>query len=182
MSRRARYALLVLTLYLTFCTVAGIFVADGTLHPARRPLTVEKDIATQNVAKELNASFVDVSISTEDAVTLRAWLIVPRHSNHDAVLLLHGLGDNRLGMTGYAQLLLATRRADASHYLHPQQIGGGGIGVVYDAADLKLGPPSRSEVPSPEQRKPHLYRPSATRVGHDCPACVRTIRLSSCSR
>jgi alpha-beta hydrolase superfamily lysophospholipase len=107
MSRRARYALLVLTLYLTFCTVAGIFVADGTLHPARRPLTVEEDIATQNVAKELNANFVDVSISTEDAVTLRAWLIVPRHPNHDAVLLLHGLGDNRLGVTSYAQLFLA---------------------------------------------------------------------------
>jgi pimeloyl-ACP methyl ester carboxylesterase len=31
----------------------------------------------------------------------------PHHSNGDAVLLLHGLGDNRVGMTGYAELFLA---------------------------------------------------------------------------
>jgi len=107
LSRRARYALFALVLYLTLCTIGGIYLADGTLHPARRPLTVEENIAVQNVAKELNTNFVDVSISTQDAITLRAWLIVPSHPNHDAVLLLHGLGDNRLGMTGYAQLFLA---------------------------------------------------------------------------
>jgi len=107
MSRRARYGLFAVVLYLTLCSVGGIYLADGTLHPARRPLTVEENIATQNIAKELNANFVDVSISTQDAVTLRAWLILPRHPNHDAVLLLHGLGDNRLGMTSYAQLFLA---------------------------------------------------------------------------
>jgi uncharacterized protein len=36
-----------------------------------------------------------------------AWLIQPQHGNGNAVILLHGLGDNRLGMIGYAQLLLA---------------------------------------------------------------------------
>jgi len=106
-SRPVRYALFAALLYLTFCTIAGIYLADGTLHPARRPLTVEENITVQNIAKELNTSVVDASISTPDAVTLRAWLIVPRHSNNNAVLLLHGLADNRLGMTGYAQLLLA---------------------------------------------------------------------------
>jgi pimeloyl-ACP methyl ester carboxylesterase len=107
LTRRARYSLLAIILYLTLCTIGGIYLADGTLHPARRSLTVEEDIATQNIARELNAIIVDVSISTHDAVTLRAWLILPRHPNHDAVLLLHGLGDNRLGMTSYAQLFLA---------------------------------------------------------------------------
>jgi uncharacterized protein len=107
LSRRSRYGLFALVLWLTLCTVGGIYLADGTLHPARRPLTVEENIAVQNVAKELNSNFVDVSISTQNAITLRAWLILPRHPNHDAVLLLHGLGDNRLGMTGYAQLFLA---------------------------------------------------------------------------
>lgn len=107
LSRRSRYGLFALVLYLMLCTVGGIYLADGTLHPARRPLTVEENIAVQNVAKELNTNIVDVSITTQDAITLRAWLILPRHPNHDAVLLLHGLGDNRLGMTGYAQLFLA---------------------------------------------------------------------------
>jgi len=36
----------------------------------------------------------------------RAWTIRPHHPNGEAVLLLHGLGDNRIGMTGYAQLLV----------------------------------------------------------------------------
>ena len=106
-TRRFRYALLLVTLYLTFCIIAGISLADATLHPARRPLTVEENIATQNLTKELHATIVDESISAQDAVTLRAWLIVPSNPNHDAVLLLHGLGDNRLGMTSYAQLFLA---------------------------------------------------------------------------
>jgi alpha-beta hydrolase superfamily lysophospholipase len=37
-----------------------------------------------------------------------AWSIRPRHDNGNAVILLHGLGDNRLGTTtGYAELLLS---------------------------------------------------------------------------
>lgn len=42
-----------------------------------------------------------------DGIALGAWLLQPHHANGVAVLLLHGLGDNRMGMTGYAQLLLA---------------------------------------------------------------------------
>jgi hypothetical protein len=34
-------------------------------------------------------------------------MLRPVHPNGDAALALHGLGDNRLGMSGYAQLLLA---------------------------------------------------------------------------
>ena len=105
--RPARYALFALLLYLTLCTVGGIYLADGVLHPPRRPISVEESIAAQDIAKNLDTNFVDESISTPDAVTLRAWLVIPRHYNHDAVLLLHGVGDNRLGMMGYAQLFLA---------------------------------------------------------------------------
>src|ERR1700729_333054 len=39
LSRRSRRVLIALILYMTFCTVGGIYLADGTLHPARRPLT-----------------------------------------------------------------------------------------------------------------------------------------------
>ena len=44
---------------------------------------------------------------TADRVTLRGWLVRPVVRNENVVIVLHGLGDNRLGMTGYAQLLLA---------------------------------------------------------------------------
>jgi pimeloyl-ACP methyl ester carboxylesterase len=107
LSRRSRYALLALLLYLTPCTLGGVLVADGTLHPARRPLTADEITAVRQSAHALDADLTDASITTPDGATLRAWTIRPHHPNGDAVLLLHGLGDNRIGMTGYAQLLLA---------------------------------------------------------------------------
>jgi pimeloyl-ACP methyl ester carboxylesterase len=61
----------------------------------------------RNIAHQLNSDLADASITTPDAITLRAWIIRPQSSNGDAVIFLHGLADNRVGMTGYAQLLLA---------------------------------------------------------------------------
>lgn len=106
-SRRIRRFALGLFLYLVFCIVGGIYLADGTLHPARRPLTEEEVTAVRDATRAEDADLSDATITTPDHVTLRAWTIRPHHPNPDAVLLLHGLGDNRMGMTGYAQLLLA---------------------------------------------------------------------------
>jgi pimeloyl-ACP methyl ester carboxylesterase len=107
LSRRSRYVLLALILYLTLCTIGGVTLADATLHPARRPLTENEIAAVRDQTRTLDADLSDVSITTPDHATLRAWLIHPHEPNGDADLLLHGLGDNRLGMLAYAQLLLA---------------------------------------------------------------------------
>jgi uncharacterized protein len=106
-TKTTRRLLLFVTLYLAFCLVAGIYVADGTLHPARRPLTPEDEASMRNTAHYFDSDLEEPSIATPDAVTLRAWTIHPHHNNGDAVILLHGLGDNRVGMTAYAQLFLA---------------------------------------------------------------------------
>jgi uncharacterized protein len=106
-SRRARYGLLILVLYLTLSIIGGINLADATLHPARRPLTDQEIAAVRDSVKALNADLSDATITTPDNVALRAWIIHPQASNGDDVLLLHGLADNRIGTTGYAQLLLA---------------------------------------------------------------------------
>ena len=109
-TRRSRRLTLVgvlfLILYLAFCGVAGIFVADGTLHPARRPLTQEEETTMRQAVDAIGAETEDVSITTQDNIVLSGWIVEPRQSNGDAVLLLHGLADNRIGMTGYARLLL----------------------------------------------------------------------------
>jgi alpha-beta hydrolase superfamily lysophospholipase len=107
LSRRSRYGLFALALYFALCIVGGIYLADGTLHPARRPLTEDEVAKMRDSAPTFDADLTDASITTSDDVTLRAWSIRPHHPNGDAVLLLHGLGDNRVGMTGYAQLLVA---------------------------------------------------------------------------
>jgi uncharacterized protein len=105
--RRSRWLLFSVLLYLILCTVGGINLADGTLHPARRPLTETEAAKFRQSTQTPDADLHDVSITTPDGTTLRAWEVHPRHDNGDAVILLHGLGDNRIGMTGYAQLLLA---------------------------------------------------------------------------
>jgi uncharacterized protein len=106
-SRKSRRLLLLVALYLTFSAVAGIFVADGTLHPARRSLTPADESTMRDIAHQLNSDLANVSITTPDAIILRAWIIHPQRSGGNAVILLHGLADNRIGMAGYAQLLLA---------------------------------------------------------------------------
>jgi hypothetical protein len=49
---------------------------------------------------------LDVVLRAADGVILRAWSIRLGQSNGDAILLLHGLGDNRVGVLGLADLLL----------------------------------------------------------------------------
>ncbi len=104
--RRLRWLIFAFTMYFALCSIGGIYLADATLRPARRPLTEQEVAGFRQSVGELNAQMEDVSITAPDAAVLRAWLLRPVHSNGDAVVLLHGLGDNRLGMTGYAEFLL----------------------------------------------------------------------------
>jgi uncharacterized protein len=106
-SRPVRRAVLGLCLYLAFCGIGGIFLADGTLRPNRRTLTEDEIAMARRVATAHDAELEDVSITASDGAVLRAWLIPPHHHNGDAVILLHGLADNRGGMTRYGELLLA---------------------------------------------------------------------------
>jgi uncharacterized protein len=106
-SRRTRRLLLVFLLYVAFSAVAGIFLADGTLHPARRPLSGEEVAVVQDSLHAVGADLSDVSITVRDGTVLRGWIFRPQSANGNAAILLHGLADNRLGMVGYANFLLA---------------------------------------------------------------------------
>jgi pimeloyl-ACP methyl ester carboxylesterase len=105
--RRLRWLFVLLALYLPVCTIGGIYLADGSLHPGRRAMTEREITAFKETLRVLEAELQDARVTTSDQVVLRGWLLRPAHSNGDAVLLLHGLADNRIGMAGYAQLLLA---------------------------------------------------------------------------
>jgi len=107
MQRSLRILIWALSVYLLLCAAVAFFLAGVTVHPYRRPLTGATKANVQNVAVELGAGLTDAVIEAQNHATLRAWLIQPLHVNGNAVILLHGLGDNRLGMTGYAQLLLS---------------------------------------------------------------------------
>jgi pimeloyl-ACP methyl ester carboxylesterase len=105
--RRLRWVVVFFLLYITLCVIGGISLADGSLHPGRRPLDEQEVTTLENTLRAMRAESEDVSITASDTVVLRGWLLHPVHPNGEAALILHGLGDNRIGMTGYAQLLLA---------------------------------------------------------------------------
>jgi hypothetical protein len=52
LTRRIRRILLFFTLYLAFCLVAGIYVAAGTMHPARRALTPEDETTMREISRQ----------------------------------------------------------------------------------------------------------------------------------
>src|SRR3954463_14237679 len=105
--RLLRWFVVLFLLYISLCAVAGIYLADGTLHPSRRILTEEESAPFKNRVRAMSAQLQDVSITAPNQTNLRGWLLRPAVRNGNAAILLHGLADNRLGMTGYAELLLA---------------------------------------------------------------------------
>jgi dipeptidyl aminopeptidase/acylaminoacyl peptidase len=105
--RSLRLGVFLLLGYLALSFMAGVFVAQGTLHPGRRSLSSRDETLARGIAHNRNSELVDVTIPADDGVILSAWSIRPQNSHGKGVILLHGLSDNRLGMTGYAELLLS---------------------------------------------------------------------------
>ncbi len=92
--------------FLAFSWLGGVFVAEGTLHPGRRPLLPSDSMQATILARNHGAELIDAVVAARDGTTLRGWSIRPRNGNGETVILLHGLSDNRMGMIGYADLLL----------------------------------------------------------------------------
>ena len=92
-------------LYLVLFAIAGIVVADVSLKLPRRPLHHRQQVATV-AENNFHAQLQDVSITAADGALLRGWFIHPQNYNGNAVVLLHGITDNREGVAGYGKLLL----------------------------------------------------------------------------
>lgn len=107
MRKILKFLLGICATYLLLCTAAALFLAHTTLYPLRRALPDSAQQEIRRAVFPLDATVRNVEVLTQDNVELRAWYIQPRDANSDSVILLHGLGDNRLGTTGYAEIMLA---------------------------------------------------------------------------
>jgi uncharacterized protein len=103
--RRRRVLALALTIYLVGCVILAIGLAQLAFRPPRVPINQRP--AAQAMAARLGAVLQDVSVIASDGVNLAAWFARPADANGNAVILLHGVGDNRQGMVGYAELFLS---------------------------------------------------------------------------
>lgn len=92
--------------WLALCAIAGIVAADSALHPMRSAVTEDDEKEAAALAEGHGARLQQVDITASDGAILRAWTILPASGNGDAVILLHGMADNRAGMLGQADMLL----------------------------------------------------------------------------
>jgi len=81
-------------LYLAFSVAGGVTLAELQVHLHRRPVPATPP------------NLQDVEIHTADGLTLRGWFGRPEHGNGRAVILLHGITDNRAAMVGYGQFFM----------------------------------------------------------------------------
>jgi pimeloyl-ACP methyl ester carboxylesterase len=104
MRRAARIAVQALTIYVALSCVVAIVMAELTLHPMRLPPPDKSRIAAMYAP--FGADLQPVVIQAADGAELHGWYSVPEHQNGQAVILFHGIGDNRGGVAGYGQMFL----------------------------------------------------------------------------
>lgn len=107
--RRVFYVLAVL--YLCGTVFGGIGLGWIALHPPSRTITSQETADAQRSAAVAYQKLTDASLTTPDGVTLRAWFLEPQTENRDAVVLLHGVSDSRMGMYGFGKWLLSKNYA-----------------------------------------------------------------------
>ena len=72
-----------------------LWEAHSAMHPARFPISVSP--------ADLGLDYMDVTLSTEDSLTLRGWYIPS--ANRAAIILVHAFNGNRTGTVYHAALL-----------------------------------------------------------------------------
>jgi alpha-beta hydrolase superfamily lysophospholipase len=95
-----------IVVWLVLWAVIGVVAVEGALHPVRLALSEENEQQAATIAEKDHAVLTQVQITASDGSVLRAWNFYPIGGNGDAVILLHGQGDNRSGMLGPAETLL----------------------------------------------------------------------------
>jgi alpha-beta hydrolase superfamily lysophospholipase len=94
-----------LVLYLALSVAGGIVLMEGALHLNRR-LVTERGVFVNGVAGLISGGITDASVTAADGAVLKGWNARPATWNGKSVILLHGVGDNREGVTQYALMFL----------------------------------------------------------------------------
>jgi dipeptidyl aminopeptidase/acylaminoacyl peptidase len=104
--RARRVIRMVVFSYALLCSILAISLGELAFRPQR--VRVTKRQSAEATAARFGAALRDVSITASDGSHLQGWFARPADANGDAVILLHGVGDNRQGMMGFAELFLSS--------------------------------------------------------------------------
>jgi uncharacterized protein len=89
--------------YAVCCSILAIFPGELAFRPQR--VRVNERQSAEATAARFGAALRDVAVTISDGAHLQGWFARPADANGDTVILLHGIGDNRQGMMGFAELL-----------------------------------------------------------------------------
>lgn len=93
-------------LYLAVCVVLGIALAESTLRLPQQHV-FQGGLFRMRMAKQFQARVEPATLTAADGAKLSAWWVTPKQPNGRAVLLLHGIGGNRVDMSGYADIFVS---------------------------------------------------------------------------
>jgi dipeptidyl aminopeptidase/acylaminoacyl peptidase len=93
-------------LYLAGTIFGGIGLGKIALHPQSHLITPSEERNARAAAQQDGVEFRDAELTSPDGAVLHAWFMRPPEANGDAVILLHGVSDNRMGMYGYGKWLV----------------------------------------------------------------------------
>ncbi len=117
--------------YAVLCAILAIFLGELAFRPQRVRITERQ--SAEATAARFGAALRDVSVIASDGSHLQGWFARPAKANGDAVILLHGVGDNRQGMMGFAELFLS----NGFVVLVPDSRAQGGSGGAFPTYGLK---------------------------------------------
>jgi dipeptidyl aminopeptidase/acylaminoacyl peptidase len=118
--------------------LVSVILAEGALRIRDRPPA--KPGLAITIAHQTGAAWQSVQVAGADGARLDGWLFSPRAPNGAGVILMHGVADTRMGMTGHAPFLLEAGYT----VLVPDSRGHGSSGgdmITYgvrEAADIHL--------------------------------------------
>jgi len=100
MRRAVRLAIVAVV---AFCA-ASVLLTENALHVWNTVPPADAEAGA--IAMQGAASWKPVSVESNHGAMLKAWMFTPRQSNGAGVILMHGVADTRLGMSGHAPFLL----------------------------------------------------------------------------
>ena len=94
-------------MYVAGTLFGGAGLGWYVLHPPSPPIHAYEERNARAYAPQKSIEFRDVELTAPDGAVLRAWYMRPREeANGDAVILLHGVVDNRLGVYPFGKWLV----------------------------------------------------------------------------
>jgi alpha-beta hydrolase superfamily lysophospholipase len=106
MNRLIRILLILLLFPALLSVVAGWMGAPGFLHPQKREFTPDMVRDADVTLGQIGAHREEFDVRAADGAMLRGWKVRAAAANGSWVLVLHGVADNRYGVTEHARILL----------------------------------------------------------------------------